>query len=150
MSADLIIILNWRTTLKASEVEYIIVHYSASPPGRGDNAETVHQWHLERTPPFDGIGYHRVIDEHGIIEDGRPLYWQGAHCPAVNNKSIGVLLFGFTAFTFVQLAFLRTEIERLKVKFPNAKVCGHRDIDSNTDCPGFDVEHWYDTDEMIE
>lgn len=127
--------------MKASEVEYIIIHCSASPQGRGDDAETIHAWHLANG--WSGIGYHCVILEDGTIENGRPLYWIGSHARGYNTKSIGVCLIGEGVYTLQQWHALRTHIFKLLEKFPQAKVVGHNELDDNKDCPMFDVQEWW-------
>ncbi len=127
--------------MKASEVEYIVVHCSDSPQGRGDTAATIHAWHLANG--WDGIGYHRVILEDGKVENGRPLYWVGSHAYGYNSKSIGICLIGDGIYTHKQFAALRTLIFKLLDRSPQAKVIGHCDIDSGKTCPQFDVKAWW-------
>ena len=123
------------------DVKYIVVHCSDSPQGRGDNAATIHRWHLEKG--WDGIGYHRVILEDGTVEHGRPLYWKGAHVGAQNSRSVGVCLIGDGIYTHEQYAALRTLIFELLEQFPAAAVVGHCDLDINKTCPQFDVKTWW-------
>ena len=127
--------------MKASEIEYIVVHCSDSPQGRGDTAATIHSWHLEND--WSGIGYHRVILENGTVENGRPLYWKGAHARPYNSKSIGICLIGEGVFTFEQYDALRKLILRMLERSPQAKVVGHCDLDKNKTCPNFDVKAWW-------
>lgn len=127
--------------MKASDIKYIIVHCSASPQGRGDTAETIHAWHLARG--WSGIGYHRVILEDGKVENGRPLYWMGAHVRDYNRKSWGICLIGDGVYTFEQWDALRKLIFKLLERAPQAKVVGHCDLDSSKTCPKFDVKHWW-------
>ena len=48
---------------------------------------------------WDGIGYHKVILRSGIIENGRPEFWIGAHVKGLNKSSLGVCLIGSKIFT---------------------------------------------------
>ena len=127
--------------MKSESVKFIIIHCSDSPPDRGDTAETIHQWHLERK--FSGIGYHRIILENGDVEHGRPLYWAGAHAKGYNNKSIGICLIGKGTYTMDQWKSLRILLFNMLAKFPAAKVIGHNSVDSGKECPMFDVEAWW-------
>ena len=127
--------------MKASEVDYIIVHCSDSPQDRGDTAATIHAWHLQNG--WSGIGYHRVILEDGKVENGRPLYWVGSHARGYNAKSIGVCLIGDGIYTLKQFDSLRKLIFKLLERSPQAKVIGHCDIDSGKTCPKFDVKEWW-------
>ena len=119
----------------------IVVHCSDSPQGRGDTAETVHMWHVERG--FDGVGYHAVILEDGTLENGRPDYWQGAHAQKVNDHSLGVCLIGVDSFTDAQYATLATYIHNKMAKYAikPEMVIGHYDISSKT-CPNFNVQEF--------
>jgi len=121
-------------------INKIVIHCSDSPNDRGDTAQNIHQWHLERG--FDGIGYHYVVLPTGDIENGRPEYWQGAHVRGHNKGSIGICLIGVDDFTRDQLTALRYLIMQLIHKHPLAEVFGHRDLDPNRTCPNFDVKEW--------
>jgi N-acetylmuramoyl-L-alanine amidase len=116
-------------------ISKIVVHQSDSPHGRGDNAETIHQWHIQRG--WDGIGYHEVITEAGQLEHGRPHYWQGAHTKGHNADSIGICVIGRNTFTSEQKMVLRMRIAKLMQMYPEAKVYGHCELDPNKPhCPG--------------
>ena len=122
------------------DIDHIVIHCSDSPQNRGDNAETIHRWHLERG--WDGIGYHYVITERGVVQNGRPHYWPGAHVKKHNRNSLGICLIGEDSFTRNQMLSLRDLIDRLMSMYPDAHVCGHRDLDSGKTCPNFDVGEW--------
>ena len=125
-------------------IKLIVVHCSDSPQGRGDNAETIHRWHQEQG--WDGIGYHAVILEDGVVQLGRPPYWFGAHAKIENRESLGVCLIGKGGdATDDQLKTLRTLINSWEKDFPGAEVIGHRDVDSSKTCPGFDAKEWYES-----
>lgn len=118
----------------------IVVHCSDSPQGRGDDATSIHRWHKERG--WSGIGYHYVITEDGVRQAGRPHYWEGAHVRGHNDGSLGVCLIGRKKFTKVQKAELYSLLVELCKQYPRAIVYGHRDLDPNKDCPGFNVASW--------
>jgi len=119
------------------QIDRIVIHCSDSPHGRGDNAETIHQWHLERG--WSGIGYHFVITEEGEIETGRPLYWKGAHVVGYNANSIGICLIGDHFFSKEQKDKLCLLVSILLDDFPKAQVFNHYDLDPNKTCPNFDA-----------
>jgi len=123
-------------------IEFLVVHCSASPQNRGDDAKTIHRWHKERD--WSGIGYHYVILETGEVQAGRPEYWTGAHVRGYNSRSLGICLIGDGEYTDNQLESLRSKLRLLKHKYPNAKICGHRDLDDKKDCPKFDVQDWWE------
>lgn len=122
------------------EIDKIVVHCSDSPH-RGDTAENVHLWHLERG--WSGIGYHYVIQEDGRLEVGRPHYWMGSHVRGHNKNSLGVMLFGISEFTPVQFETLLELVRYLKHLYPKAEVLGHSDLDPHKSCPNFDVKTWW-------
>ena len=92
---------------------------------------------------WDGIGYHKIICQNGVIENGRPTYWQGAHVYGYNNKSLGVCLIGKSNFNNKQLNSLFKLLKFWAKIYPNAEIVGHRDF-PNTEktCPNFNVKEW--------
>ena len=112
-----------------------VIHCSDSPQGRGDNAETINDWHLERG--WDGIGYHYVILEDGTVEAGRPTYWIGSHAKGYND-AVGICLIGDETFTTTQFISLE---KLLKEKgFKRDEVVGHYAVNKHKTCPNFNVE----------
>ena len=92
---------------------------------------------------WDGIGYHKIINRSGKIENGRPEYWIGAHVKGINNISLGVCLIGKSNFTKKQFSSLEKVLKEWKTKYPGAKIVGHRDTgNTNKTCPNFDVIAW--------
>lgn len=120
----------------------IIVHCSDSPQGRNDTAVDIHRWHKGRK--FDGIGYHYVILEDGTVENGRPLYWNGAHASGYNSY-VGICLIGINDFTEAQFKALALLIERLSLtyKISKDKILGHNQVSTKA-CPGFSVSRFLD------
>ena len=118
-------------------IQKIVIHCSDSPHGRGDDAKTIHRWHLEKG--WDGIGYHWLITETGETQAGRPEYWQGSHVRGHNHDSIGICLIGRDHFTDAQLTALANLVKSRLNKYPDATVYGHCDLDPNKTCPNFDV-----------
>ena len=108
-----------------------------SPHGRGDDAETIHAWHLERG--WSGVGYHWVITEDGTVQAGRPEYWTGAHVRRHNKGSIGICLIGEDEFTDAQLDALRGLHDELSERYPEALLFNHYELDPSKDCPCFDA-----------
>jgi N-acetylmuramoyl-L-alanine amidase len=125
-------------------ISSIVVHCSASPHGRGDDAETIHKWHLANG--WAGIGYHYVILEDGEVQAGRPDYWQGAHVRGHNKGSLGICLMGRGGdATDDQMNALRLLVMGLTHRYKGAEPCGHSDLDplGKPDCPGFNVKEWW-------
>lgn len=132
------------------QINYIIIHCSATKAGRDFHAKDIDQWHRDRG--FDCIGYHKVIDLDGTIENGRSIQVIGAHCKGYNTNSIGVCYVGgldakgnsCDTRTEAQKQSLISLLKELKVMFPNAKIVGHRDMPNvHKDCPCFNAKEEY-------
>lgn len=120
-------------------MQKVIIHCAATPNGRAHTAQEIHHWHKDRG--WDGIGYHYVIRLDGIVERGRPEYWQGSHTRGENFESIGICLIGTDAFTVDQWASLKKLVSKLMSRYPGVKIHGHNEF-SSKDCPGFNVTEW--------
>ena len=156
--------------MKASDIDAIVIHCSATREGQNVKASDIDKWHRERG--FRCIGYHFVIDLDGTVEVGRPLTMDGAHCNTAglsgktyNKHSIGICYVGGLdkkgnakdTRTWRQKRAMAKLIKDLMDKYPNIKeVVGHRDAspDLNHDgkitanewikqCPSFDVRAEY-------
>ena len=117
----------------------VILHCSATPNGRNDQAEDIHRWHKEKG--YDGIGYHHVITVDGKLQSGRPEYWTGAHAKGHNTGSIGICMIGTDEYNLDQWAILDKLLRKLSCKYDDLKIIGHNEI-SDKSCPGFDVQWW--------
>ena len=131
-------------------INRIVVHCSDSAWG---GAAAIRRWHLERG--WSDIGYHAVIlngfrknsrdfavGDDGLLEPGRPMDLMGAHAKGANRGSLGVCLIGKEEFTPGQFSAL---VRLLKVwealyGVQQARIVGHRDLDSGKTCPNFDVQ----------
>lgn len=132
------------------ETDLIVVHCSANPAGRDVTTEDIRKWHIAKG--WSDIGYHYVIRLNGDVEAGRPLEQVGAHVYGYNQNSVGICLIGGVdadninkaedTFTAAQKESLRGLILSLRKTYPDAKVCGHRDLDNKKACPSFDVTSW--------
>lgn len=132
------------------QIKYIIIHCSATKAGQNFHAKDIDKWHRERG--FDEIGYHKVIDLDGTVENGRSISKIGAHCKGHNADSIGICYIGgldkdgnpCDTRTEDQKIALRATIEYFKSRFPNAKVVGHRDMPNvHKACPCFNAKEEY-------
>ena len=96
------------------------------------------------------IGYHYVILPDGTVEHGRPLFYEGAHVKKYNHCSIGVCLVGgrgenginVDTRTNEQQMALMDLLRKLKVRFKNAVILGHRDLDNGKVCPCFEAKEY--------
>jgi len=128
--------------LNANDIRYLVVHCSDTPDDESITAREIHAMHLGFG--WHGVGYHRVINRDGVIEQGRPDYWIGAHVYGHNEISLGVCLIGRTDFTDAQFDSLEKILREWKVKLPQAEVVGHCDFDfTEKTCPNFDAKAWW-------
>jgi N-acetyl-anhydromuramyl-L-alanine amidase AmpD len=113
-------------------------------------AKEIREWHTAPPPKGNGwrdIGYHYVIKRNGTVQAGRPDNQVGAHVAGHNATSIGICMVGggkgICNFTREQWATLDLIVEGLIKKYPNAAVCGHRDLNPAKACPSFDARAWW-------
>ena len=132
------------------EINKIIVHCSDSEFG---DADTIDHWHKERG--WDEIGYHHVITNgviqphtnynlahDGLVQAGRNIKKQGAHCRGQNENSIGICLIGRHHFTAKQLYIALPNLlfyYMRKYGIDDNQVFGHRDFNKNKTCPNIDT-----------
>ena len=131
------------------QINEIIIHCAATREGRDFTVEYITRWHKARG--FATIGYHYVIYRDGSIHEGRPLEQIGAHCVGHNKHSIGICYIGGCASdgktpkdtrTPEQKEALLALLRRLKARFPNATIHGHRDFAAKA-CPSYDAFREY-------
>lgn len=131
------------------KINEIIVHCAATPEGKNFKATDIDRWHRERK--MKCIGYHYVVDLDGTVEPGRPESEIGAHCLGHNQYSIGVCYVGGLAAdgktpkdtrTAAQKEALSALLNKLRAKYPNASIHGHRDFAAKA-CPSFDATREY-------
>jgi N-acetylmuramoyl-L-alanine amidase len=130
-------------------IDYIVVHFSATPEGRDVDASQIREWHLDRG--WDDIGYHYVVKLDGTIQKGRNDDEIGAHCYGHNQNSIGVCFIGGLSKDSSKSLDTRTDrqidsmthlLTVLKRMHPDAEIVGHNDL-RPTECPGFDAKAEY-------
>lgn len=126
-------------------IDLIVIHCADTYSRMDIGVKEIDQWHKERG--WKGIGYHYVIRRDGTIETGRPESEVGAHVTGHNRFSIGVCWVGGRGEddtpqdnrTEMQKQALRSIINGLHSKYPNAIIVGHGDLD-NKNCPCFNVQ----------
>jgi hypothetical protein len=137
------------TPLPVENIEYLVVHHSASSPNL--TIEDIHQMHLNLG--WICVGYHVVILRDGTIQYGRPMEYMGAQVEGFNNRSLGVCLIGYFHKDSVnqgqypdkptdeQLTSLVEVLTNWKKKIPQkVEIVGHRQLNA-TSCPGDGMSH---------
>jgi len=149
--------------MKRTQTDFIVVHCSATTRQQDIGAEEIDAMHKKRG--WKKIGYQLVIRRNGLLEKGREIDEVGAHVKGFNRISVGICLVGGVDngghpednFTSAQFSTLRSVLMMLETKYPNAKICGHRDMSPDVDgdgiieewewlkaCPCFDVAQWWE------
>lgn len=142
-------------------INLLVVHCAASTPDKDLGVEDIRRMH--KAQGWSDVGYHFVIRRNGRIEKGRDESVVGAHVSGYNANSIGVCLVGGANakgrgennFTVAQFESLELVLKDLRKRYPNTRICGHRDLspDKNKDgqitsnewikeCPSFEVSDW--------
>lgn len=135
--------------LQSNNIQFLIIHCSDTSDDEYVTAEDIHQMHINFG--WDGIGYHKIIEKDGSIKNGRPEFWIGAHTKGINSISLGVCMIGRLNFSQNQYKSLKNVIFKWKVKYPEAKILGHRDaIVTEKTCPNFNVELWVKKNKLNE
>ena len=140
------------TSLTQRDVDYIVIHYTATPVESDFSAADIDAMHKRRG--WAGIGYHKYIRKNGLIEKGRPLTVRGAHVKGHNHHSIGICYeggvhaadpnTGLDTRTEAQKEAMTRVIREMLARYPDAQVIGHRDMPgAATQCPGFDAGKWW-------
>lgn len=133
-------------------IEWIVVHCSATRADRDITAADIDSFH--RVRGFSSAGYHYYIRKSGQIERMRPESEPGAHAYGYNRNSIAVCYEGgldenghaADTRTPRQKQVLASLIRALKADYPEARVCGHRDLSPDRNGNGV-VDRWERTKE---
>lgn len=135
------------------DTDFIVIHCSATKPSMDIGVKEIRKWHIEERGFLD-IAYAEVIRRDGVSELGRDLDPNipaanevGAAVFGYNHKSVSVCLVGGIDaegnpednFTPEQMKRLAQSLRFYKTLFPDALIVGHNQLDSNKDCPCFDV-----------
>lgn len=133
--------------------ERVVLHCADTPdymPGHKEfdrwGAADIEEWHKARG--FKKIGYHYVIRKTGVIEKGREITEEGAHCRAMggNVNSVGICLIGRKFFLPEQMQSLEDLFWQFYNKPEHVYIginewFGHCEFDeSKPNCPGIDME----------
>ena len=116
------------------EITLIIIHCSATRIDHDFTAKDIDTAH--RVRGFSSWAYHYYIRKDGTVEPMRDEAEIGAHCLGYNKNSLGICYEGgidkngkcADTRTLPQRISLRRLISNLRLKYPLAKVVGHRDL----------------------
>lgn len=131
------------------KINYIVVHCSATREGHALTSEALDEEHRRRG--FRCTGYHYYIRRDGTTVLTRPIELAGAHVKGYNMHSIGLCYEGGLdalgrpkdTRTPEQRSALRLLVYQLLKQYPNARLCGHRDLSPDADGDGLvEAEEW--------
>lgn len=147
---------------KSRNITLIVVHCSATRVTSDYSPDMLERDHRARG--FNSAGYHFYIRKSGQRVALRPLTLAGAHVTGFNRDSVGVCYEGgcdaagnaADTRTAVQKNELGALLRELVVMYPDAEICGHRDLSPDKDgdgvvephewvkmCPCFDAKKEY-------
>ena len=130
-------------------ITLIVVHCSATRCNRPFPVTALIRCHRER---FGFTGYHYYVTRDGRVTQTRHEQLPGAHARGYNEHSIGVCYEGgldaqgrvADTRTRAQKKALHELLKRLKDKYPQARIVGHRDLPGvKKACPCFDAAAEY-------
>lgn len=127
------------------KIDFIVVHCTATPQNTKIDA-IVNYW--RKVLNWKNNGYHFIIDKNGLITDLTPIEKIANGVKNHNANSIHISYIGGIdekgnpkdTRTLAQKNSLIYKLRELKIKFPNAKIQGHRDFEGvQKACPCFDA-----------
>ncbi len=125
------------------KIDSIVVHCAATCTTSPVTTEDIARCHIQERH-FRDIGYHYIVDQKGIIHQGRPLNEMGAHAQGHNAHSIGICYIGGLD-SHGNPADTRTPLQQLAIKhligllvneFKIYDVLGHRDLSPDVNGDG--------------
>ena len=150
-------------------MKWLVVHCSATPVTRDYTVAQLRHDHVD-VNGWDDIGYHYYITKDGRIHACRPENVPGAHVKGFNKHSIGICYEGGIMLegvdvqvggkiehrvravpcdtrTAEQVVSMYALLSALKLRYPDAKIVGHRDLlrYKTKSCPCFDASREYQT-----
>lgn len=134
---------------KMRYINEIIIHCTATPPGKDIGAAEITNYHT-KTLGWKDCGYHYIVRLNGSVERGRYISQPGAHCRGHNAHSVGVAYVGGLDENG-QPADTRTPAQKeslLKIivsliRLYHAQPKSHRDYNPLKACPSFDATSEY-------
>jgi hypothetical protein len=120
----------------------ICIHHSATPDGDHLDTAAIRRYHIQANG-WDDIGYHALVERVGgevRVIPGRPMEFQGAHCPELNATHLGLCIVGNydlappdSDLLDAAAAWCRQQMERYGMALKD--IAYHCDWSSKT-CPG--------------
>lgn len=135
-------------------IKYIVLHCTATP--QSTNIASI-QRYWSKVLKWKSPGYHYIIEPNGEINNLLDIEKVANGVAGYNRESIHISYIGgiddsksilqkrlpIDNRTPEQIESMIFLIKWFALKYPNAKICGHRDFPGvNKACPSFDVAKW--------
>jgi len=143
------------------QLEYLIIHCTATPIGRIVTKEDIVAWHTDPKPRGRGwskAGYSDMIDIDGKLVNITPFdqdddkeAWEVTNgVRGINGVAHHIVYVGgcdarmqpMDTRTPVQKGALGIYLKYAVLRWPNIKIAGHNYFDAGKACPSFDVAQW--------
>jgi hypothetical protein len=145
-----------------ARLKYLVIHCTATPPGREVTAADIRQWHTAPVSAggrgWSQVGYMDMIHLDGRVErlvadngDGEVDPWEITNgALGYNTVSRHIVYVGGVAAdgktpvdtrTPAQLRAMKKYVMDFYYDFPEVKIAGHNDLAAKA-CPSFDVGVW--------
>lgn len=124
------------------KITLLVVHCTATCCTSNLTPEALEASHRRRG--FARCGYHYYIRRNGAVVPMRPVEQIGAHAKGYNASSIGIAYEGglnadgipADTRTGAQRAALASLLKQLHEHYPEARICGHRDLSPDLNANG--------------
>ncbi len=122
----------------------ITIHHTDTPSNNPEaRVRSIQEYHRNSRRWCD-IGYHFLVDEAGVVYEGRSIRTIGAHAGGANTGNIGIAFIGSynsqdpTAAQMSSTAKLMAELAtKYNITLSRSTLKGHREVGTtSTDCPG--------------
>ena len=142
------------------ELEYLVIHCTATPEGRKVSEKDIRNWHTSPKPKGNGwkqVGYTDMFHLDGsitrLVENNEDAFvdgWEVTNgASGYNSVSRHIVYVGGTdkqgkakdTRTDEQKESLKKYVLDFHKRHPRVKIIGHNGI-SNKACPSFDVKKW--------
>lgn len=149
----------------AKQLQYLVIHCTATPEGREVSADDIRRWHTDPQPAGRGwkqVGYTDMVHLNGTIErlvnnneDDQVDNWEITNGVAgYNSISRHIVYVGGVekdnvnkakdTRTDAQKKALEDYVKDFHKRFPSVKIVGHNELAAKA-CPSFDVQKWLKT-----
>ncbi|MFF0864143.1 N-acetylmuramoyl-L-alanine amidase [Nonomuraea sp. NPDC003560] len=129
-----------RLTVPWSTRTEFFVHHTDGPPTQ--TLRSIQDFHMGTSRGWSDIGYNFLVDDDGVIYEGRGWLVVGAHCPNHNRTGIGVAYIGENDPTdAAKRSIRRLYDEACRKAGRPLKKLGHGDR-YPTECPGSKLQAW--------